>query len=89
MNNKYLVLLLAFTLLTSNVAYGREGELSDDSSLKGNSSDVPTSNNNRLTRKVVIYEEIDDDNDNEEKDKNAKPITGLSLFSLFSSFLLF
>ena len=36
-NNKYLILLLAFTLLTSGyTAYGREGELNDDSSLKGN-----------------------------------------------------
>lgn len=31
-NNKYLVLLLAITLLTSNVAYGREDEINDDSS---------------------------------------------------------
>lgn len=35
-NSKYLVLLIAITLLTSNVAYGREGELNDDSTLRGN-----------------------------------------------------
>lgn len=53
-NNKYLVLLVAIALLTSNVAYGREGELNDDSSLRGN---------------VEIQNKIEDEKEGEDNNK--------------------
>lgn len=61
-NSKYLVLLIAITLLTSNVAYGREGELNDDSTLRGNvevqnksedsSEDGDDKNKGRLEKRI-------------------------------------
>lgn len=58
-NNKYLVLLVAVTLLTSNLAYAREGELNDDSSLRGN---------------VEIQNKIEDrdEKEGEDNDKNKE-----------------
>ena len=59
-NNKYLILLLAFTLLTSGyTAYGREGELNDDSSLKGN---------------VEIQNKIEDRDEKEGEDNDKEKI---------------
>lgn len=58
-NSKYLVLLLAMTLLTTNVAYGREGELNDDSSLRGN---------------VEIQNKIEDRDEKEGEDNDKEKI---------------